>query len=342
MRPSLTCRVTAALVCFALPAAATEPPGCGDRARPWVELRSGQEVPSPIATFVDLLRTELDSRGFDLCASGEHTQPAVAAVNVAYRADAVTLGIEVHDALTAKRVSRDVDLGPIPADGRPLAIALAADELLRASWAELALRTAPPPAVPVPEQVTRLVEEAPPPATRRPASPRVELGVAFAWEQFAFGTALYGADARLGVWLARRIALEGRFGLRTAGGSVAASDGSVQTSAWSAGAGAAVTLTPLPSDPVWGIDAVVRFDVMHVTFVPTPVSPATGAVAADYALVPAAGARAWVAVFPALRIGAEAVGCAAVQGVSATDGGQRVTGVGGMGWGAGVGVWSVL
>ncbi len=51
--------------------------------------------------------------------------------------------LEVDDALTNKSVRREVDLGDVPASGRPRALALAAAELLRASWAELAL---PPPA----------------------------------------------------------------------------------------------------------------------------------------------------------------------------------------------------
>ena len=53
-----------------------------------------------------------------------------------------TVDIEVRDAVTRKRVRRDVDLSRIPDDGRAAAIAIEADELLRASWAEIALDTA--------------------------------------------------------------------------------------------------------------------------------------------------------------------------------------------------------
>ena len=53
-----------------------------------------------------------------------------------------TVDIEVRDAVTRKRVRRDVDLSRIPDDGRAAAIAIEADELLRASWAEVALDTA--------------------------------------------------------------------------------------------------------------------------------------------------------------------------------------------------------
>jgi hypothetical protein len=53
--------------------------------------------------------------------------------------------IEIDDALTNKRLVRDIDLRQLPQDGRDLALALAADELLRASWAELGLRNDKPP-----------------------------------------------------------------------------------------------------------------------------------------------------------------------------------------------------
>ena len=48
----------------------------------------------------------------------------------------------MRDAVTHKRVRRDVDLSRIPEDGRAAAIAIESDELLRASWAEVALDTA--------------------------------------------------------------------------------------------------------------------------------------------------------------------------------------------------------
>lgn len=57
----------------------------------------------------------------------------------------VNARIVVRDALTRKQLERTLELGALPADSRALAIAAAADELLRASWAELLLRDAPPP-----------------------------------------------------------------------------------------------------------------------------------------------------------------------------------------------------
>lgn len=55
--------------------------------------------------------------------------------------------IRVEDRITRKRVERGVELGEIPVGSRPRALAIAAAELLRASWAELAIID-PEPSVP--------------------------------------------------------------------------------------------------------------------------------------------------------------------------------------------------
>ena len=100
------------------------------------------------------LKLELAGRGIAVCTArpqGPASEPlatlALAPSESGERS--IRLDIEVRDAVTAKRVGREIDLSSVPADGRPDVVALAADELLRASWAELALPRAPPPAVPL-------------------------------------------------------------------------------------------------------------------------------------------------------------------------------------------------
>lgn len=338
---ALLCVATATIV--VRPANAAEPSRCGASGRPWVQVRASSDLPKELSAFVELLRAELSSRGLDLCEAADQGAPApVAVVDVSPQPQSVTLTVEVRDALTAKHVSRDVSLAAIPRDGRPLTVALAADELLRASWAELALKTAPPPARPVPVQVTRAVRDAlpPPPAfASMPSARRLQLGVGFAWEHFAHGTTLYGADARLGARLTRRLEAAVRFGLRT-GPSAAASDGAVHPSAWSAGLVAVVTLTP--PEERWGVDAEGRADFERVTFVPTPRGAATGATQTDDALLTSLGPQGWFAVLPALRIGAEVLAVLPLRGVDATDAGTLVSGVAGLGWTAQVGLWGAL
>jgi hypothetical protein len=255
--------------------------------------------------------------------------------------DEVTLAVDVHDAVTAKHVSRDVGLGPVPADSRPLTIALAADELLRASWAELALRSAPAPSRPVPPEVARTVREsvAAPPAPA-PSPPRVLLGVDAAFEHYAAGTTLYGADARFAAWIVPRLAATLRAGLRS-GTVVDAPDGQVQPEAWLAGVGVQVGITP-PELRRWGVDAIARFDVEHVGFTPTPHASAVGVSGSAFALVAGLGAQAWLHILPTLRLGAQAVALLPVRPVDATDAGVEIMGVSGAGIGAQLGLWSTL
>ena len=339
-------RAAAAVVAVAWLVAASEPPASGDEApacgrggRPWVEVRASGELPRGLGSFVELLRAELASRSIELCASIDEGRPApLATIAVSSGPDAVTLGVEVRDAVTAKHVSRDVALGGVPADSRPLMIAVAADELLRASWAELALRTAPPPARAVPIEVTRSVKDSiEPPAAL--SSPRFLLGVDGSVERFGSGTTLYGADARFGAWLTPRIAAGLRLGLRS-GAAVSAADGSVQPSAWLVGAAGTVTLTPPES--WWGVDAIGRFDVEHVSFVPTPLGTATGSSRSDVALLAGLGPQAWFRIASTLRLGAEVLAVVPVRPVDATDAHIGISGVSGAGVSTELGLWSTL
>lgn len=327
---------------------ASDDRACGTSGRPWVEVDAEGLSPS-LGAFVALLRVELGSRGFDLCVASEGAASAVppappvtpaapvATVKVSSRPDGVALAVEVRDAVTDKRVSRDVPLGGIPADGRPLTIALAADELLRASWAELTLRTAPPPSLPVPEPVTVTLRESLPRAP--PSSHLAQLGVGFVWEQYARGLALYGADARLGFWVARRVELAAQLGLRT-GPAVSAADGTAQPSAWSVGAAGLVTLTPIESR--WGLDAVGTLGLERLTLVPTPAAGASGSAQSAIAVVGGLGAQGSFAIVPALRVGLQALALLPLRGVEGQDTGARFVGLDGAGWAAQLGVWSTL
>jgi hypothetical protein len=315
---------------------AASEPACGAE-RPWVKIEAAELSPS-LATFVSLLRAELGSRGMDLCTASDGAASPVASVRVSSRPDAVTLAVEVRDAVTDKQVSRDVALAGIPPDGRPLTIALAADELLRASWAELALRTAPPPARPVPEAVALTVRESvPPPAAS--AARTVQLGVGLAWEQYANGLSLYGVDARLGAWIVPRVELALQLGLRS-GPSASAANGTVQPSAWSVGASGLVTLTPLESR--WGLDAVAMLAVERLTLTPSPTAGSTGSEQSDFAWLAGLGAQGCFRILPALSLGAEVLALLPLRGVDAEDAGARFVGLSGPGWAAQLGVFSAL
>jgi len=101
--------------------------------------------------------------------------------------------LQVTDSITQKRVERDLTLDKLPPDGRPFALAVAAEELLRATWAELALRGPDDrPQTTAPPEVRAIVEKSEPePARqRRPAG----LGARLAFEHFLGGQTHYGFD----------------------------------------------------------------------------------------------------------------------------------------------------
>ena len=139
------------------------------------------------------LRASLATRAIALCdASAVGEGQPTAFLEVALEGE-TALTLTVRDRVTNKRVARDVDLAPIPRDARPLAIALTADELLRATWAELLLVDAKP-AAPVPAAVTRAVTPPPrePSAPVAPApAPVIALDVGVAGERYGGGGITY-------------------------------------------------------------------------------------------------------------------------------------------------------
>jgi hypothetical protein len=198
---------------------------CGSATRPWVSLgfADGSWPPGFAEKVLADLRAGLTSRGIDACPddSGPLTQPPLATVRVApLDQKSVAVTVEIRDAVTAKRVSRDVDLALVPPDGRAFAIAIAVDELVWASWAEIALArksrkqaASTPRAAPPPEVVEGVESELP------PSGPAPKLGVRFATEHYLGGETLLGADAAVILPLGERFALDFDAGYRTGVGA---------------------------------------------------------------------------------------------------------------------------
>ncbi len=115
----------------------------------WPEGRQGAVVAE--------LRAALQVQDLVLCLEVASDEPPIASLHLV-AADPDTIRVEVRDRVTAKRVERSLALGDFPDDSRPLAIAVAADELLRASWAELVLVDAPEPAMEPPAPVRAMVQ----------------------------------------------------------------------------------------------------------------------------------------------------------------------------------------
>jgi hypothetical protein len=193
-----------------LPSSAAAQPRCaGDG--PWVQLQLGVEGWSDAqrASVLSDLQHTLAGQGIAACSSDAHPAAApLAMLAVQLSPDdaaRATVDIEVRDAVTRKRVRRDVDLSRIPDDGRAAAIAIEADELLRASWAEVALDTARA------RQAQEAARSQVVGSVQQVLAPRAEgggVGARAAMEHYFGGATLIGADGIARLQLSPRAALE--------------------------------------------------------------------------------------------------------------------------------------
>lgn len=120
------------------------------------------------------------------------TEPPIASIELStHDANAVVVTVEVRDAITAKRVSRDIALAAVPIDGQSFAVALATDELLWATWAEVALQTTQKGRRFAPPQLVAGVEESLKPHT---ASSSTRIGLGAAVDHYGGGQTHLGPD----------------------------------------------------------------------------------------------------------------------------------------------------
>jgi hypothetical protein len=212
---------------------------CGQSTRPYVELsfEEGWEPKLQQSIRADLA-AGLRSRGLLVCGPDQRGAEApLASVQLSAASSArVAVEIEVHDALTNKYVMREVDTRPLPGDARGLALATAAEELLRASWAELAIEDAPQPTREPPPEVRDVVR----PIVMAPRQGHV-LGVRLAAEHHSGGQTLLGPEAWFDVWLTELFAAELSIGYRR-GLNESAKHGSIESEAAVFGADALFSL----------------------------------------------------------------------------------------------------
>ncbi len=122
----------------------------------------------------------------------------VATVRVAAPDAASAVRVVIEDHLTAKLVERSLALAHEEPDTWSTLIAAGSDELLRASWVELSMRSAPPPVREPPAEVTRIARESIAPA---PTAPTRLVGVAVRAE-ISIGERLLAPGASAGVLFA--------------------------------------------------------------------------------------------------------------------------------------------
>lgn len=180
---------------------------------------------APLAAQVDAdLRTAFGRRDVKVCERDGAPALRETAPELTLTIDAETLdhvGLTL-DPRTGPPLERALKLTPFPADGRVLALVVAADELLQASRERPAPETAapakpspaaPPPPVKAPEPTTTIVQA--PAAPTRPTSRSLAAG--FALDHYAGGQTQLGPDltfrVRLGDGLLVAAAAQARRGL---------------------------------------------------------------------------------------------------------------------------------
>lgn len=318
-RPLIPLALAAATV-LAAPSAAEA--RCGAGGGRWVEVTLAGVDDAAAEAVLGHLAAGLAREGAAVCRPADAGGAAEPAARVAVTLDGSHLTVEVDDALTDKRLRRDADLAAIPEDGRPLAIAAAAEELLRASWAEIELERArvapPPPTPPAPEP--------PPIVTRRAAAPPPRLGARLALSSFGGGQTHFGGDAWVRFQVARRIGVELAAGGRD-GGATTTVAGEIR--ARSLSLGASLLVGPWQDGRV-ALDLDLGVHADAVAFDAAPAPGYDGQSASGLALYARLGLRPSLRVTRAFSLGATFALGVPLRAYSAADGMEVVTGVSGL------------
>lgn len=339
--------VAGALAC-AGDASAADGSVCPPEGTPWLRVAfAGDGFAAPLrALVVEQLGAGLRRNGLSLCEAPGAAQgpPPLVDIDLALTADLV-LSLDVRDAVTDKRMTRDVPLRTVPADARALSITLATEELLHASWIEAALAQPPSPAsprglrpVPPAVQEVNASEVARMPVAHATSSPRfIQTALLAAVEHETGGQTGVGPDLRL-AW-GGRFAVGGRIGFRFAP-DVSSAHGSVHSRTVLGGLG--LGYSPVARDGAFGGDLGIRADVLDVRFSATASSGARASSGSALGIVVSAVVGGWARLGGVWRLVAEASLGAPVRPVRATDVGATATGVSGLSIGGAIGVAASL
>lgn len=308
---------------------------CADVRAPAVELDAAEPELTPLSAA---LRAGLARSGIAVCA-GEPAAQRVARVEVNRESpDAASWRIRVRDDVTHKSVERSIALGSMPEDSRAIALAVYVEELLQASWAELALsqrtfleeQASVTPAA-VQRELARATPArmAPQPTAANEPLARGPLRVFGGGLAAAHGGGLIQAGVELG--LALKLAPTLDAGVRGAflqSPSVRTSHGRIEALAGAAG----VFLEPvLQVTPALALRLPQALDVQRVSFRPRPDRGAGGRTATRAAVVVSHGVGPSIAFTPQLALTLVARLCWALLPARAADDGVLATGISGLG-----------
>ena len=271
--------------------ARAELPLCAPSSNPLIELVTDLDSENLVlaAALDSHLAAALAARGFSLCRGGVAPSVRVASLSIRISpADSGQIAAEIAlmDAVTQKRVARRLELSAIPADSRALAVASSADELLRASWAELTLVDAPPPAIVPPPAITHALESS---VLLAKPPPRAELDLEGSLDVRRYLSA-FGAGVRLGYWVTPRWGLYVATGMAS-GLRRSAPHGAVKLSEIGVETGVDYAWVPI-SDSL-GVAVEGGLSLQGLSFSAAPDANAEGHSFADWSLMTSARLRAW-------------------------------------------------
>ena len=290
------------------------------------------------APFEEALREELASElgRRQICPSaGDARSLARIEIVVEGPGGSDEVSVRIVDAVTSKTVERRLRVGQFPADGRALPVAIAVDELLRASWAEIALRPASAEVPAAVRQVVAPVVPVPPPA--EPSfGRRNEVGVRVMTTRYGGGQEQLGLALHYAHDLGARWTLEAQ-ALGRLGRDVASASGTVKASAL----GGALRVGwhvlrrgPLRLGPTLGVEA------SYERFTGKASGEARASSFGDVAVFGALGVASAIELAP-VRVSLTLLALGPLRAVSAHDGtseatavsGPGVSGALGLGWG---------
>ncbi|MCA9626154.1 MAG: hypothetical protein KC766_00750 [Myxococcales bacterium] len=201
-----------ALLCTTVSAfAAPTSPSCSRG--PWIALVWGDHwSPTQRTTVLEHLRRGFEVYGVSVCERPTKPQrPPLAEVRFGESGDeSVNLSVDVRDSVTRKRVGRDVDVRGYSQEARALALAIATEELVRASWVEIELAaphgTESPARAAQPSDAPDVVRRVNRDSIRQPPA-RLRLGLRGMFETYSGGQTHLGVDLTLHQALGQRLGL---------------------------------------------------------------------------------------------------------------------------------------
>jgi hypothetical protein len=325
-------------------AAASDTTQCPSGDGLWLRLDIDSSLPPLLAaTVAGKLRAELDRRDIAICTTTNERKDAglpLADIDLRIEPDDM-LALAIIDRATDKRLTRSISLRGIPPDARALSIAVAADELLLASWLEALLDqpAASPAAVPSPPTVVeRIAVESLSPRARAPREERGSLALAFAGEHATGGQSLGGVDARASYGATFRVGV--RLGYRL--GVVAAADhGNVESSALVGGVALGVAS---PRASPWGAELFARADALQLAFSGRALGAAHAWSGAALGVLAGGGVDGWRSLDAngVWRVVGEISLALPLRAVAALDDGHLVTALSGVVFGLALGVGAAL